>query len=131
MGYDALSASVELVIADAGITIYGSYVSAKKYLEQIGNSDAAALNLAQNGYSTKNRPEAENRGYGISSNIKMVVDGLHGELALFSGNALLVYSASQKKLLALPHNVDFKGTMVIARFPVTIPDDFNLYHYIN
>lgn len=131
IGYNSLTNSIELVIADAGITIYGSYVSAQKYLELIGNSDAAALNLAQNGYSTKNLPEAENRGYGISSNIKMVTEGLGGELAVLSGNALLVYLAGQKNILVLPKKVDFTGTMIIVRFPATIPNEFNLYNYTN
>lgn len=122
---------VEIVIADAGITIYGSYVSAQKYLELVGNSDAEALDLAQKGYSTKNLPDAENRGYGISSNIRMVVEGLHGEFAVLSGNALLLHLKNKNKILALPRNIDFKGTMIIVRFPAIIPDDFNLYHFIN
>lgn len=130
IGYDSIKKTVELIIADAGITIYGSYVSAQKYLELIGNSDAEALSLAQSGYSTKNLPNAENRGYGISSNIRMVVEGLHGEFAVLSGNALLIQSVDKKKILALPQEVDLKGTMVIVSFPASIPEDFNLYNYI-
>ena len=130
IGYDSIKKTVELIIADAGITIYGSYVSAQKYLELIGNSDAEALSLAQSGYSTKNLPNAENRGYGISSNIRMVVEGLHGEFAVLSGNALLIHSVDKKKILALPQEVDLKGTMVIVSFPASIPEDFNLYNYI-
>lgn len=131
MGYDSVTDSVELVVADSGITIYGSYVSTQKYLELIGNSDACALNLAQNGYSTKNLPDAENRGYGISSNIRMVVEGLHGDFAVLSGNALMVQSVDNKKILSLPPEVDFKGTMVIVRFSASIPSSFNLYNYTN
>ena len=127
--YDAATNSIEILIADMGITIYGSYVAAQKHLDKLGNSDAEALNLAQNGYSVKNLPDAENRGYGISSNIRMVVDGLQGEFAVLSGNALLVQSATQKKILALPKEIDYKGTMVVVKIPAVVPKDFNLYHY--
>ena len=119
--YNAARNAIEIIIADMGITIYGSYIAAQKHLDKLGNSDAEALNLAQNGYSVKNLPNAENRGYGISSNIRMVVDGLNGEFAVMSGNALLVQSASQKKILALPENIDYKGTMVVVTIPANIP----------
>ena len=131
INYDLATKCIEIIIADTGITIYGSYVSAQKYLDLIGNSDASALSLAQDGYSTKNLPDAENRGYGISSNIRMVVEGLLGEFAVLSGNALLVHLADNKKILSLPQEIDFKGTMVIVRFPATVPDNFNLYNYTN
>ena len=127
--YNTTTNCIEILIADMGITIYGSYVAAQKHLDKLGNSDAEALNLAQNGYSVKNLPDAENRGYGISSNIRMVVDGLQGEFAVLSGNALLVQSATQKKILALPEEIEYKGTMVVVKIPAVVPKDFNLYHY--
>lgn len=129
--YNSASDSIEIAIADEGITIYGSYVAAQKHLEQLGDSDAQALNLAQNGYSVKNLPETENRGYGISSNMRMVVEGLKGEFAVFSGNALLVQFAERKEVLSLPKEIDFKGTMVIVRFPAHVPDGFDFYKYIS
>ena len=127
--YDADTNTIGIIIADMGITIYGSYATAQKHLDKLGNSDAEALNLAQNGYSVKNLPDAENRGYGISSNIHMVVDGLHGEFAVLSGNALLLQSAKHKKILDLPEEFDYKGTMVVVVIPATIPEGFNLYNY--
>lgn len=127
--YDAATKTIEIMIADMGITIYGSYVSAQKHLEKLGNSDAEALNLARNGYSVKNLPDTENRGYGISSNIRMVVEGLRGEFAVMSGNALLLQSATQKKILSLPKEIDYKGTMVVVRIPAIVPEGFNLYNY--
>ncbi|MBO4602634.1 MAG: hypothetical protein J5651_05695 [Salinivirgaceae bacterium] len=127
--YNEITDSVEIIIADLGISIYGSYVAAQKHLDKLGNSDAEALNLAQNGYSIKNLPDAENRGYGISSNIKMVVEGLHGEFAILSGNALMIHSANKKKIFTLPSEVDFKGTMVMVIIPATLPTDFNIYNY--
>ena len=59
----------------------------------------------------------------------MVVDGLHGEFAVLSGNALLVQSATQKKILDLPEEIDYKGTMIVIKIPATIPEGFNLYNY--
>ena len=129
LGYNKSTDSLEILVADLGITIFGSYVAAQKHLDKLGNSDADALNLAQNGYSVKNLPDAENRGYGISSNLKMVVDGLRGEFAIFSGNAILIYSDRGKKILSLPAELDFKGTMVLAIVPVHIPAEFNMYKY--
>lgn len=127
--YNQEAKAIEIVIADFGITIYGSYIAAQKHLDKLGDSDAEALNLAQNGYSVKNLPNTENRGYGISSNIKMVVKGLHGEFATLSGNALLLQIPNSRKILALPPEIDFKGTMVMVRVPMPIPTNFNMYDY--
>ena len=127
--YNQDTDNIELIIADLGITIYGSYVAAQKHLDKLGNSDAEALNLAQNGYSVKNLPNAENRGYGISSNIKMVVNGLHGEFATLSGNALMLNSVNKRQILSLPPEIDFKGTMILVTIPSKVPSDFNLYNY--
>lgn len=129
--YNKAAKAIEIVLADFGITIYGSYVAAQKHLDKLGDSDADALNLAQNGYSVKNLPDTENRGYGISSNMKMVVDGLHGEFAVLSGNALMLQAANNRKILALPPEIDFKGTMIMVRIPAQVPDGFNLYDYMS
>ena len=129
--YNPVSDSIEIAVADEGITIYGSYVAAQKHIELLGDSDAQALSLAQSGYSVKNLPETENRGYGISSNMRMVVEGLKGEFAVFSGNALLVQFAGRKEVLSLPKEIDFKGTMVVVRFPAHVPAEFDFYKYIS
>ena len=129
--YNKAAKTVEILIADFGITIYGSYVAAQKHLDKLGDSDAEALNLAQNGYSVKNLPDSENRGYGISSNMKMVVDGLHGEFAVLSGNALMLQVPNKRAILALPPEIDFKGTMIMVRIPAQVPDGFNLYNYMS
>ena len=129
--YNKAAKTIEIMIADWGITIYGSYVAAQKHLDKLGDSDAEALNLAHNGYSVKNLPDTENRGYGISSNMKMVVEGLHGEFAVLSGNALMLQAADNRKILALPSEIDFKGTMIMVRIPTQVPHNFNLYDYMS
>lgn len=116
-------------IADGGISIYGSYVRAQKYLTEVGDSDAQALYLAQNGYSTKNLPNAENRGYGISSNSRMIVEGLGGSFAILSGNALFYHSAQGKRIFALPEDFVWPGTLVLADIPIE-ERKFSLYDYI-
>ena len=58
---------IDLCIADTGITVAGSFERAKLYQEEIDGNEAEALKLANEGYSTKNLPDAENRGYGISN----------------------------------------------------------------
>lgn len=129
--YNEATQNIEIIIADFGITIYGSYVAAQKHLDKLGNSDAAALNLAQKGYSVKNLPNTENRGYGISSNIKMVVNGLCGEFAVLSGNALLLQKTNSNKVLALPQEIDFKGTMIMVCIPTQVPNSFSMYNYMS
>ena len=116
-------------IADGGVSIYGSYVRSQKYLNEVGDSDAQALYLAQNGYSTKNRPGAENRGYGISSNSKMIVEGLGGAFAILSGNALFYHTSEGKRIYDLPDDVVWPGTLVLAEIPVEAKE-FNIYNYI-
>jgi hypothetical protein len=63
--------------------------------------------------------------------MKMVVDGLKGEFAVLSGNALLLQAANNRKILALPPEIDFKGTMIMVRIPAEMPDGFNLYDYMS
>lgn len=117
-------------IADGGRTIFGSYIKAQKYLEMIDNNEANSLYLAHKGYSTKNLPNAENRGYGISSNSKIVVNGLSGAFAIVSGNAMSYKDSNNNTYYELPGTIEFPGTMVIAEIPITV-NTINLYDYIS
>lgn len=62
---------------------------------------------------------------------RMVVDGLHGEFAVLSGNALMLQVPNKRAILALPPEIDFKGTMIMVRIPAQVPDGFNLYNYMS
>lgn len=119
-----------LGIADGGITIYGSYVASQKYLEKIGNNEEQSLYLAQKGYSTKNLPGAENRGYGVSSNAKIVVDGLSGAFAMVSGNALSFLDINENVFYKLPYDIEWPGTFILAEIPIT-NQTVDLYKYIS
>ena len=121
---------IDICVADNGISIYGSYVNTQKYIEQISNS-AEALAMARKGYSTKNLPNAENRGYGISSNAKMIVKGLNGTFSILSDNALFHFTTESEIIGALPEAIVWNGTIVIARIPIKTPDSFNIYNYIS
>ncbi len=127
---------IDICIADNGISILGSYVQKKLYIDRIGDSDARAVALAKNGYSTKNLPDAENRGYGISKNINMITNGLSGSMYILSGSALMmcdmlrVNNKGDGDILPLPEPIEWNGTLVFAEFPIQVPENFDLYKYI-
>lgn len=121
---------INLVIADNGITIYGSYVRSGKYQEYIKDGEAEALRLAANeGLSTKNLPNAENRGYGLSSSKKMLVDGLNGAFFMLSGGAFHRHDNKGSEFVKLPKVINWDGTVVLLKIPVQIPSDFNYNNY--
>lgn len=122
--------SVDICISDNGISLYGSYVKSGRYKDNLGIDSVSAICMAKDGFSTKNRPDAENRGYGISSNIKMVIEGMSGEFSIISGNALYLNLAGRQKLIGLPEIIDWQGTTIIVRIPINISLSFNLYDYI-
>lgn len=120
---------IDLVLADDGITIFGSYVKSRKYLETIGNNEVKALTLANEGHSTKNLPDAENRGYGISSSKKMLVDGLGGSFFMLSGGAFHRHDSNGSVYVKLPETINWDGTIILMRIPVHVPTDFDYSKY--
>jgi hypothetical protein len=120
---------IDLVIADDGITIFGSYIKSGKYLDEINDNEAEALKLANEGKSTKNLPDAENRGYGISSSKKMLVDGLHGSFFMLSGGAFHRYDSNGAEFVKLPDTINWNGTVILMRIPVNVPSDFDYKKY--
>ena len=121
---------IDLVIADNGITILGSYIFTEKYLDLIQGNDAIALKLANEGRSTKNLPETENRGYGISSSKKMLVEGLQGSFFMLSGNAFHRYDTNGSSFIKLPESIQWNGTIILMRIPVNVPNSFNYSKYV-
>lgn len=120
---------IDLVLADDGITVYGSYVNAKKFLNEIGGNEAEALRLANEGRSTKNLPNAENRGYGISSSKEMLSDGLHGSFFMLSGGAFHRHDSYGSVYVKLPSTIYWDGTIILMRIPVKVPADFDYSKY--
>lgn len=122
---------LNICIADNGIGIYGSYVQANRYLSEVGDSDADALKIANEGYSTKNLPAAENRGFGISTSRNMLVKGLHGAFYMMSGSALQISEfAKPDKFLELPANVEWQGTLIFLKVPCKAQHGFVYTDYL-
>jgi hypothetical protein len=121
---------VDICIADAGITVYGSYIRAGKYVDKIGDSETAALIMANEGFSTKDLPDAENRGYGISTTKKMLVEGLKGEFFMLSGSAFHRHLCTEAKFIQLPDTFRWEGTVILMRIPVNVPPEFDYSKYI-
>lgn len=121
---------IDICIADSGITVLGSYLNTGKYLDIIGDDDAMALKMANEGYSTKDLPDAENRGYGISSSKNMLVDGLHGAFFMLSGGGFHRHSDNQSDFIKLPNTISWDGTIILMRIPIDIPTDFRYENYI-
>lgn len=122
--------TINLVIADDGITIYGSYVRTKKYLEKIIGDEVEALRFANEGFSTKDLPEAENRGYGISTSKNMLVHGLKGSFFMLSGAAFHRHDVNGSVFVKLPPTVYWQGTIVLMRIPIQAPVGFDYMKYI-
>lgn len=120
---------LDICIMDDGRTIYGSYVARNKYLDTI-DSEATALQMATMGYSTKNLPQAENRGYGISSSIKMIIEGLKGIMVILSGGALIYCESDKEQIINIPDTCKINGTMLLLRIPTTCTQDFDYKQYI-
>jgi len=120
---------IDLVLADDGITVLGSYVNAEKYLDEINGNDAEALRLANEGKSTKNLPDTENRGYGISSSKRMLSDGLHGSFFMLSGGAFHRHDSSGSVFVKLPNTLYWDGTIILMRIPVKVPLNFDYNKY--
>ncbi|WP_282748620.1 hypothetical protein [Paraprevotella xylaniphila] len=122
--------ALNICIADAGVTVYGSYLRAKKYLEKISGNEAEALRIANEGFSTKDLPNAENRGFGLSTTKRMIVDGLGGSFFMLSGGAFHRHNKDGIQYIKLPEYISWDGTVLLIRIPLTVPSDFNYYKYI-
>lgn len=121
---------IDLVLADDGITVFSSYVRSCKYMDEINGDEAIALKLATEGKSTKNRPDAENRGYGISSSKEMLVKGLAGSFFMLSGGAFHRHDLNGNVSVKLPDTINWNGTIVLMRIPVQVPKEFDYYNYV-
>ena len=117
---------LDICIADSGITLLGSYQTLQN--NEI-ESDLEAIQAANRGISTKNLPNAENRGYGIITSKKMLIDGLGGSFIMMSGNALHLYNSENRKFVETPSNIRWNGTIIALRVPY-INKNFQYINYI-
>ena len=118
---------IDICIADDGITVYGSYAKNAKYIKDIGNSEAKALRMANDGFSTKDSPE---RGFGLTTSRKLLAKGMGGDFFMLSGSAFYRLSKDRDEVVELPKTIRWDGTIVLMRVPVVLPENFNIYEYI-
>ena len=89
------------------------------------------MRLANEGRSTKNRPETENRGYGISTSKRMLVEGLGGSFFMLSGSAFHRYEHQSLNYYAnISRFFHWDGTLILLRIPVNAPEGFNYINYL-
>lgn len=115
---------LDLCIADCGITLLGSYM---KLPGNEINDDMEAIKAANRGISSKNRPEAENRGFGIYTSKKMLIEGLGGQYLMISGNSMYVKNKEFDNFYSFPENIRLDGTVVALRIPLQSPN----FSYVN
>lgn len=117
---------LDICIADNGVSLLGSYNKMKMNLY---TNHLSAMKAANLGVSTKNLPDAENRGYGIITSKKMLVDGLYGNFVMLSGNALFLKSKSINQFSELPDIATWEGTIIAMRIPY-INETFNYINFV-
>ncbi len=122
---------LSICIADNGITIHGSYLNSNKpeIIRLIGPDHAEAIRYSTKGISTKDRPFNE-RGYGISTNLNMVVNGLGGAFFLMSGQAFYRSDEEGEQFVNLPQGLHWDGTIILVKIPLKQDTDFNVYNFI-
>lgn len=111
--YFPSKAFIDICIADTDVGILATY-------QENGDNivtDKEAISKAANGNSTKDLPENESRGFGISTSKKMLANGLKGKYFLLSGNAFLIKTFENEEIIEIPKNLNWKGTIVALRIP--------------
>ena len=117
---------LDVCIADRGVTLLGSY---KRLPGNEIESDSEAIKAANRGLSSKNLPEAENRGFGIKTSKQMLINGLGGQYLMMSGSSLYVKSLNIDSFYSMPNGLRWNGTIVALRIPYNVPT-FNYINYI-
>ena len=128
--YDEKEKVINLCIADTGITVAGSFKNAGLFQKEIDGNEAEALKLANEGYSTKNRPQAENRGYGISTSKSMLVSGMKGAFFMLSGNAFHRFEKGKNDYINFRNIFRWNGTIILMTIPTILPESFNYINYL-
>ena len=115
---------LDICMADNGVTLLGSY---KKLDDNEIASDLEAIKAANRGISSKNLPEAENRGYGIQTSKRMLVEGLGGQYLMLSGSCIYLKSLGLDNVYSVPDGLRWNGTVVALRIPI----NSSVFNYIN
>ena len=105
---------LDICIADNGITLLGSY---RKLPNCDLSNDSEAIRAANQRISSKNLPEAENRGYGIYTTKRMLLEGLSGQYMMLSGSAMFIMGQGRNNYYTFPAGIRWEGTLVALRIP--------------
>ena len=117
---------LDVCIADRGVSLLGSY---EKLPDNEILSDMEAIKAANRGLSSKNLPDAENRGFGIRTSKQMLIHGLGGQYLMISGSSLYLKSCNLDTFYSMPHGLRWNGTIVALRIPY-YSSSFNYINYI-
>ena len=117
---------LDVCIADRGVGLLGSY---EKLPDNEIVSDMEAIKAANRGLSSKNLPDAENRGFGIMTSKQMLIQGLGGQYLMISGGSLYIKTRNIDSFYAMPHGLRWNGTIVALRIPYH-STTFNYINYI-
>jgi len=117
---------LDVCIADRGVSLLGSY---EKLPDNEITSDIEAIKAANRGLSSKNLPEAENRGFGIRTSKQMLIQGLGGQYLMISGSSLYIKTLNLDSFYSMPHGLRWNGTIVALRIPFH-SSSFNYINYI-
>lgn len=121
-----LKGYLDLCIADRGVTLLGSY---QKLADNEIASDLEAIKAANRGISSKNLPDAENRGYGIYTSKRMLVEGLGGQYLMISGGNFYLKTPGFDSFYSLPAGLRWNGTIIALRIPYNV-EKFNYVNYL-
>ena len=113
-------------IADRGVSLLGSY---EKLPGNEISSDIEAIKAANRGLSSKNLPDAENRGFGIRTSKQMLIQGLGGQYLMISGSSLYIKTLNLDSFYSMPNGLRWNGTIVALRIPYHSAS-FNYIDYI-
>ncbi len=117
---------LDVCIADRGVSLLGSY---EKLPDNEILSDMEAIKAANRGLSSKNLPDAENRGFGIRTSKQMLIQGLGGQYLMISGSSLYIKTRNLDSFYSMPNCLRWNGTIVALRIPYH-STTFNYINYI-
>ncbi len=112
---------VEICFYDDGVSIPGSFESKSMLFE-----DHEAIVKAINGLSTKSKE----RGYGLSSNIRIFTEGLLGEIFIASRNGAIYIAKNRQKVYKLSDKHTLEGTLVSIKIPYP-SREVDIYEFLN
>ncbi len=119
---------IDFAIGDLGRTLLDTYKEFKDNVYDV-NDDLSAMKSALSGKSTKRQDIS--RGFGISTSIKVISEGLGGKYFLYSGNTFTVKTDQADEIFVHSGDVPiyWQGALVFIRLPLIAPADFKLEDY--